>query len=164
VLGNFANALASRLPQDWGRTLRTEIIGSRRDVAEQLDLALSQCELEAVDSAKGGTTAPRVGHVLLLLLAAAGAISAIFGGVGLLPAFCAGAGAGAFVLGILGSVLLDVRARAAARARAIRAGQIAAGSLSVELAAVAQDGLFAPATTELDRHRRAYEAFRTVYG
>jgi GTP-binding protein EngB required for normal cell division len=164
VLGHFANALASRLPQEWGRALRAEIIGSRRDVAEQLDLALSQCELEAVDSAKGGTMPARVGHVLLLLLATLGAVAAILGGVGLLPAFCAGAGAGAFIIGVLGSVVLDVRARAAARARAIKAGQIAAGSLSVELAAVAQDGLFAPAAAELDRHRRAYEAFSTVYG
>ena len=164
VLGHFANALATKLPQAWGRALRAEIVGSRRDVAEQLDLALGQCELAAVDSARAGTTAPRVGHVLLLLFAAAGAVAGIGGGIGLLPTYCAGVGAAAFVLGLLGSVLLDVRARAAARARAIKAGQVAAGSLSVELAAVAQDSVFAAAAAELDRHRRAYEAFATVYG
>ena len=164
VLGHFANALASKLPQAWGRTLRAEIIGSRRDVAEQLDLALGQCELAAVDSAKEGTTGPRVGHVLLLVLAAAGAVGGVGGGLGMLPGFCTALGSAAFVIGLLGSVLLDIRARASARARAIKAGQVAAGSLSVELAAVAQDGLFAPATTELDRHRSAYEAFSIVYG
>jgi GTP-binding protein EngB required for normal cell division len=164
VLGHFANALASKLPQEWGRKLRAEIIGSRRDVAEQLDLALGQCELAAVDSAKDGTRSAQVGHVLLLLLAVVGAVAAIGGGIGILPAVCTGLGAAAVVLGLVGSVLLDIRARAAARARAIKAGQIAAGSLSVELAAVAQDGLFAPASAELDRHRRAYEAFSTVYG
>jgi hypothetical protein len=60
-------------------------------------------------------------------------------------------------------VLLDARARASAKDRAIRTGQVAAGSLAVELAAVAQDSLFAPAEAELDRHRRAYEAFSTVH-
>jgi hypothetical protein len=164
VLSHFANALATKLPEVWGRALRAQIVGSRRDVAEQLDLALSQCELAAVDSARAGTRAARVGHVLLLLLAVAGVIAGAGGAVGLLPGFCAGIGAAGLVLGLLGSVLLDVRARASARARAIRSGQVAAGSLAVELAAVAQDGLFAPAAAELERHRRAYEAFATVYG
>jgi hypothetical protein len=164
VLSHFANALATKLPEVWGRALRAQIVGSRRDVAEQLDLALSQCELAAVDSARAGTRAARVGHVLLLLLAVAGVIAGAGGAVGLLPGFCAGIGAAGLVLGLLGSVLLDVRARASARARAIRSGQVAAASLAVELAAVAQDGLFAPAAAELDRHRRAYEAFATVYG
>jgi hypothetical protein len=101
--------------------------------------------------------------VLLLLLAAAGLVGGLGGVAGLLPGYAAPLGAAALVLGLAGSLLLDVRARAAARARAIKAGQIAAGSLSVELAAVAQDCLFAPASAELDRHRRAHEAFAVVY-
>ena len=164
VLNHFANALATKLPQEWGRALRAQITGSRRDVAEQLDLALGQCELEAVDGAKGGTLPARIGHVLLLLLAGAGLVAAAGGAVGVLPSYWAGLGAAGLAAGLLGSLLLDVRARASARARAILAGQVAAGSLAVELAAVAQDGLFAPAAAELDRHRRAYEAFATVYG
>jgi len=163
VLSHFANALAQKLPEEWGRALRAEIIGSRRDVAEQLDLALSQCELAAVDGAKGGTWAARVGHVLLLLLAVAGLFAGVGGAIGMLPAICTGLGAAGLVVGLLGSILVDVRARSSATARAIRSGQIAAGSLSVELAAVAQDTLFTPATAELDRHRTAYEAFRIVY-
>jgi GTP-binding protein EngB required for normal cell division len=166
VLGQFANAITQKLPDEWGRSLRTRITGSRREVAEQLDAALGQCELTAIDGARQGTTGPRVGHVLLLLLAVAGAIGAIAGAAGATqngPAL-AGAGGGALVVGLLGTLLLDVRARASARGRAIRAGQVAAGSLAVELAAVAQDGLFTVAEAELDRHRRAYEAFSTVYG
>ena len=163
VLGQFANAVTQRLPEEWGRALRQRITGSRRDVAEQLDLALGQCELAAVDGASSGTGPARFGHVLLLLLAAAGLVSGIGGALGLLPAIAAVAGAAGLVVGLLGSVLLDVRARATARARAIKAGQVAAGSLSVELAAVAQDGLFAPAAAELDRHQRAHEAFSVVY-
>ena len=163
VLNHFANALATKLPQEWGRALRAQITDSRRDVAEQLDLALGQCELEAVDGARGGTLPARIGHVLLLLLSAAGVVAAVGGAVGLLPGYCTAVGVAGVGVGLLGSLLLDVRARASARARAIRAGQVAAGSLAVELAAVAQDGLFAPATAELDRHRRAYEAFATVY-
>ena len=164
VLGQFAGAITQRLPEEWGRALRAQITGSRRDVAEQLDLALGQCELAAIDGAKDGTTAARVGHALLLLFAAAGAFCGIGGGLGLLPVFCTGLGIGVLAAGLLGSALLDVRARASARARALRSGQVAAGSLSVELAAVAQDGLFAPAEAELDRYRRANEAFSTVYG
>ncbi|MBR7826201.1 50S ribosome-binding GTPase [Actinospica sp. MGRD01-02] len=166
VLGQFANAITQKLPDEWGRSLRTRLTGSRREVAEQLDAALGQCELTAIGGARQGTTGPRVGHVLLLLLALAGAIGAIAGAAGATrngPAL-AGAGVGALVVGLLGTLLLDVRARASARGRAIKAGQVAAGSLAVELAAVAQDGLFAVAEAELDRHRRAYEAFRTVYG
>lgn len=162
VLGQFAAAITSKLPQEWGRALRTKITGSRREVAEQLDLALSQCELAAVDSAADGTGGARAGHVLLLLLAAAGLVGGLAGVAGMLPRYAAAAGAGALVVGVLGSLLLDVRARAKARARAIRAGRVAAGSLSVELAAVAQDCLFAPATAELDRHRRASEEFAVV--
>jgi hypothetical protein len=107
VLSHFANALATKLPEVWGRALRAQIVGSRRDVAEQLDLALSQCELAAVDSARAGTRAARVGHVLLLLLAVAGLIAGAGGAVGLLPGFCAGIGAAALVLGLLGSVLAE---------------------------------------------------------
>ncbi|HEX4788654.1 MAG TPA: hypothetical protein VH372_09355, partial [Actinospica sp.] len=162
VLGQFAGALTQKLPEDWGRTLRAKITGSRREVAEQLDLALGQCELAAVDGAADGTGAARAGHVLLLTLAAAGLIGALGAVTGLLAGYVAPLGGLALVLGAAGSLLLDVRARAAARARAIRAGQVAAGSLSVELAAVVQDSLFAPTSAELDRHRRAYEAFTVV--
>ena len=162
VLGQFAGAVTQKLPDEWGRGLRGKITGSRRDVAEQLDLALSQCELAAVDGAGGGRGA-RAGHVLLLLLVVAGLVGGLGGLAGMLPKYAAVLGAAALVIGLLGSLLLDVRARAAARARAIKVGQIAAGSLSVELAAVAQDCLFAPAAAELDRHRRAREAFSVVY-
>jgi hypothetical protein len=131
-----------------------------------LDLALGQSELTAIDGAKEGTVGPRVGHVLFLLLAVAGAVGGIVGGIGVLPRFgpaIAAAGGGALLLGLLGTVLLDARARASATDRALKSGQVAAGSLAVELAAVAQDGLFAPAEAELDRHRRAYAAFSTVH-
>ena len=163
VLGQFANAVTQRLPEEWGRALRQRITGSRRDVAEQLDLALGQCELAAVDGASSGTGPARFGHVLLLLLAAAGLVSGVGGALGLLPAVAAVAGAAGLLVGLLGSVLLDVRARATARSRAVKAGQVAAGSLSVELAAVAQDSLFVPAAGELDRHQRAHEAFSVVH-
>jgi GTP-binding protein EngB required for normal cell division len=162
VLGQFAGAVTQQLPADWGRTLRTKITGSRRDVAEHLDLALGQCELAAVDGVADGTGAARAGHVLLLVLAAAGLVGGLGGVAGPLPGFAAPLGGLALLLGVGGSLLLDVRARATARARAIRAGQVAAGSLSVELAAVAQDSLFAPAAAELERHRRANEAFAVV--
>jgi GTP-binding protein EngB required for normal cell division len=166
VLGQFAGAITQKLPDEWGRAIRTRVTGSRREVAEQLDAALSQSEIAAIDGAKDGTAGPRVGHVLLLLLAVLGAVGALVGAVGVLPpggTEIAAAGIAALVLGLLGSLLLDVRARAAARARAIRSGQVAAGSLAVELAAVAQDGLFTPAEAELDRHRRARQAFGTVH-
>lgn len=163
VLGQFAGAVTQRLPEEWGRALRGRITGSRRDVAEQLDLALGQCELAAVDGTGGGSGGARAGHVLLLLLALAGLASAAGAGLGMLPRYALALGAAGLVIGLLGSLVLDLRARAAARARAIRAGQVAAGSLSVELAAVAQDCLFAPADAELDRHRRAHEAFTVVY-
>ncbi|HWG24495.1 GTPase [Actinospica sp.] len=166
VLGQFAGAITQKLPEEWGRAIRSQVTGSRREVAEQLDAALSQSEIEAIGGAKDGTVGPRVGHVLFLLLAVAGVAGAIVGGAGVLPKFGAAfsaAGVGAVVVGLFGTVLLDVRARSAARARAIRSGQVAAGSLAVELAAVAQDGLFTPAEAELDRHRRAREAFGTVH-
>jgi len=166
VLGTFANAITQKLPDEWGRAIRSRVTGSRREVAEQLDLALGQSELTAIDGAKEGTVGPRVGHVLFLLLAVAGAVGGIVGAIGVLPRFgpaIAAVGGGALLLGLLGTVLLDARARASANDRAIRSGQVAAGSLAVELAAVAQDGLFAPAEAELDRHRRAYEAFSTVH-
>lgn len=162
VLGQFAGAATQRLPEEWGRAVRTRITGSRREVAEQLDLALSQCELSAVDGASAGTAAARSGHVILLVLAAAGVVCGLGGAIGALPAALAGVGLGVAVVGALGSVLLDFRARASARARAVKSGQVAAGSLSVELAAVAQDAMFAPAAQELDRYRRALEAFGTV--
>ncbi len=162
VLGHFATAVTQKLPEEWARALRARITGSRREVAEALDLALGQCELAAVDGASEDTRGPRVGHVLLLLLAVAGIVCAVASLGRLLPAAVAPLGGLALVLGVAGSILLDVRARAAARARAIKSGQVAAGSLSVELAAVAQDCLFAPATAELDRQLRAREAFAVV--
>jgi len=162
VLGQFAGAATQRLPEEWGRAVRTRITGSRREVAEQLDLALSQCELSAVDGASAGTAAARSGHVILLVLAAAGVVCGLGGAIGALPAALAGVGLGVAVVGALGSVLLDFRARASARARAVKSGQVAAGSLSVEPAAVAKDAMFAPAAQELDRYRRALEAFGTV--
>lgn len=166
VLGTFANAITQKLPDEWGRAIRSRVTGSRREVAEQLDMALGQSELAAVDGAREGTVGPRVGHVLFLLLAVAGAACGIVGGIGVLPRFgpaIAAAGGGALLVGLLGTIVLDARARASATQRAIRSGQVAAGSLAVELAAVAQDGLFAPAEAELDRHRRTYEAFSTVH-
>lgn len=164
VLGQFAGAVTQTLPEQWARALRSRITGSRREVAEALDLALSQCELAAVDGASGRGGGARAGHVLLLLLATAGIVGGIGSLLGLLAAPLAALGALALVLGVAGSILLDVRARAAARSRAARSGQVAAGSLSVELAAVAQDRLFSPAAAELDRQRRAREAFAVVTG
>ncbi len=164
VLGQFAGAVTHRLPQEWGRSVKAGITGSRREVAEQLDHALAQCELSAVDGASAGTAAARFGHTALLLLAALGAVCGLGGAAGALPGILGLVGAAALVLGVLGSVLVDVRARASARARAITSGQVAAGTLSVELAAVAQDAMFAPASAELDRYRRALEAFGTVLG
>jgi len=163
VLGQFANAVTQKLPDAWARALRARITGSRRDVAEQLDLALSQCELDAVGGASDGTGPARAGHALLLVVSAAGVVAGLGSVLALLPAIAGPLGAAGFVLGLLGSLLLDVRARATARARAIRSGQVAAGSLAVELSAVAQDCLFAPATAELERHRSAREAFAVVY-
>ena len=166
VLGQFANAITQKLPDEWGRAIRSRVTGSRREVAEQLDAALGQCELAAVDSAKDGTLGPRIGHVLFLLLALAGVAGAIVGGIGVLPKYgppIAAAGAAAAFIGLLGTLLLDARARSSARARAIKSGQVAAASLAVELAAVAQDTLFVLAEAELDRHRRAYRAFSTAY-
>ncbi|MBR7832436.1 50S ribosome-binding GTPase [Actinospica durhamensis] len=162
VLGQFAGAATQRLPEEWGRAVKTRITGSRREVAEQLDHALSQCELSAVDGASAGAGAARLGHAALLLLAALGLVCGLGGAAGALPGFLGPLGAAALVLGALGSVLVDVRARASARARAIKSGQVAAGTLSVELAAVAQDAMFAPAAQELDRYQRALEAFGTV--
>ena len=164
VLNQFANAVTQKLPEQWARALRTRITGSRREVAEALDLALGQCELAAVDGASEKTRGARAGHLLLLLLAVGGLVCAAAALVRLLPAGVAAAGGAGLLLGVLGSVLLDVRSRAAARARAVRSGQVAAGSLSVELAAVAQDRLFAPAAAELDRQRAAREAFAVVTG
>jgi GTP-binding protein EngB required for normal cell division len=164
VLNQFADAVTQKLPEQWARALRARITGSRREVAEALDLALGQCEPAAVDGASEKTAGARVGHVLLLLLAVGGLVCGAGALVKLLPTGLAAAGGAGLVLGVLGSVLLDVRARAAARARAVRSGQVAAGSLSVELAAVAQDRLFAPATAELDRQRKAREAFAVVTG
>jgi GTP-binding protein EngB required for normal cell division len=164
VLGQFAGAVTQKLPEQWARALRARITGSRRDVAEALDLALGQCELAAVDGASEDAGAARVGHVLLLLLAVAGLGCAVASLVKLLPLGLAAAGGAGLLLGVLGSVLLDVRARAGARARAVRSGQVAAGSLSVELAAVAQDRLFAPAVAELDRQRGAREALARAAG
>lgn len=164
VLSQFAGAATQNLPEQWARALRTRITGSRREVAEALDLALGQCELAAVDGASGKAGGARAGHVLLLLLATAGVVCGIGSLLGLLASPLAAVGALALVLGVAGSILLDVRARAAARSRAAKSGQVAAGSLSVELAAVAQDRLFTPAAAELDRQRRAREAFAVVTG
>ncbi|WP_051451525.1 GTPase [Actinospica robiniae] len=162
VLGQFARSATHQLPEEWGRSVRARITGSRREVAEQLDLALSQCELSAVDGASAGTGAARSGHVILLVLGALGLVSGLGGVAGALPGGLGGLGFAVAALGAAGSILLDLRARASARARATKSGQVAAGSLSVELAAVAQDAMFAPAAEELDRYRRALEAFGTV--
>jgi GTP-binding protein EngB required for normal cell division len=164
VLGQFAAAVTGRLPEEWARSVRALITGSRRELAEQLDLALSQCELSAVDGASAGTGLARFGHTALLLLSAAGLVCGLGAAAGALPGSLGLVGAAVLVLGALGSALVDVRARTSARARAIKSGQVAAGSLSVELAAVAQDALFAPAAQELDRYRRALEAFGTAVG
>lgn len=154
VLGRLSDTMTARLPEDWARTLRAQILATRAVLAERVDAALASCEL---DARTGGRQLPvRLTHAALLLVAA--------GGVGLL--FVAGAPVWAAALmiagGLAGTWILDGAARAARRRAASAAGQIAVGRLSVELSAVAQDTLFAPISHELARYQTALADFAIV--
>jgi GTPase Era involved in 16S rRNA processing len=154
VLGRLADTMTARLPDDWGRTLRAQILATRSVLAERVDAALASCEL---DARTGGRQIPvRIAHAALLATAAAG--------LGLL--FVSGVPAWASILmlagGLAGTWILDGAARAARRRAAVAAGQIAVGRLSVELSAVAQDTLFAPISHELARYQTALTDFAAV--
>ena len=154
VLGRLADTMTARLPEDWARTLRAQILATRSVLADRVDAALASCELDA--RMTGSRTPVRLAHAALLAVAAAGL--ALF--------FVPGAPAWAGVLmlagGLAGTWILDGAARRARRRAAVSAGQIAVGRLSVELSAVAQDTLFAPISLELARYQTALADFAVV--
>jgi hypothetical protein len=154
VLIRLADALTADLPTDWGRAAHVRITDSRVDLADRIDVALADCELDAQRS-RGHDPIPWA-HGGLLLLTALGLGSLA---VRELPIWVGPTVAG---LGLFGSTLLDVVGRSRARVWARAAGRIAAGQLSVELSAVAEDTLFAPATAELERYQTAVVDFGVV--
>ena len=154
VLGRLSDTMTARLPEDWARTLRAQILATRSVLADRVDAALASCELDARMS--GSRLPVRLAHAALLVLAAAGFGLFFASGV---PAWIA-----ALMLagGLAGTWSLDVAARSARRRAAVSAGQIAVGRLSVELSAVAQDTLFAPISHELARYQTALADFAVV--
>lgn len=156
VLDRLADAVVQDIPPNWGRALRERIRESRRLLAERTDAALSACELEVDGAIRHGRSL--AGHALCLALAATGAALVLVVGV---PRWI---GPVLVAAGLIGTVTLDVAARAAARRRAVASGKIAVGQLSVELAAVAQDTLFTPIVQELERYRTAVAEFTVVRG
>jgi GTPase Era involved in 16S rRNA processing len=154
VLSRLSDSVTADLPTDWARTLRTRILGRRRELADRIDAALAASEVDARPPSRRGLIQSL--HSVLLAFAAA-SVAAAF-----LPGFPELLGAGLAVLFLLGSVGLDAFARRAVRAGAVAAGQFAVGQLSVELAAVAQDELFEPIGQELGRYRTALADFAVV--
>jgi len=154
VLGRLADTMTARLPEDWARTLRAQILATRSVLADRVDAALASCELDA--RMTGSRMPVRLAHAALLVVAVAGLALFFVSGV---PAWAA-----ALMLagGLAGTWILDVTARKARRRAAVSAGQIAVGRLSVELSAVAQDTLFAPISHELARYQTALADFAVV--
>jgi GTPase Era involved in 16S rRNA processing len=153
VLGRLADAMTARLPEDWARTLRAQILATRAVMAERVDTALAACELDARSSRP--RLPIRIAHVALLAMAAA-ATGLLFAGIALWI------GLAMFAVGLAGTWVLDGVARSAARRAAVGAGQVAVGRLSVELSAVAQDTLFAPISHELTRYQTALTDFAVI--
>jgi len=154
VLGRLADTMTERLPEDWARTLRAQILATRSVLADRVDAALASCELDA--RTNGSRLPVRLAHTVLLVVAVAGLALLFVSGV---PAWAA-----ALMLagGLAGTWILDLTARSARRRAAVSAGQIAVGRLSVELSAVAQDTLFAPISHELARYQTALADFAVV--
>jgi GTPase Era involved in 16S rRNA processing len=154
VLNRVADATAAPLPADWARALRDRVLATRRPLADRIDAALAASEIDARPPARRALV--QTAHAVLLSLAVLWAVLAFLPGIpNVLAAVLA-------VLFLLGSVALDLTARRAARRSAVHAGQVAVGRLSVELAAVAQDELFAPIIEELTRYRSALADFEIV--
>jgi putative protein kinase ArgK-like GTPase of G3E family len=154
VLSRLADATTATLPPDWGRVLRARITGSRRKVADRIDAALAVGEVDAQPPTRRALV--QTGHACLLALTALG-VALCF-----LPGAPEALGIVLAALSLGGSMVLDLAARRRARRDAVAAGQVAVGRLSVELAAVAQDELFAPIAEELARYRSALADFKTV--
>jgi GTPase Era involved in 16S rRNA processing len=154
VLNRLAGAMTGRLPEDWARALRAQILTNRGVLAERVDAALAACELDV--RAPGRRLPVRLSHAALLALAAAG-IGLLSAVRGLGPIGVAMAAAG-----LIGTWILDAAARSAQVRAAAAAGQVAVGRLSVELSAVAQDTLFAPISQELTRYQTALADFAVL--
>ncbi|HEV3174241.1 MAG TPA: GTP-binding protein [Actinocrinis sp.] len=156
VLSRLGEAMTEKLPEDWARTLRAQILATRSVLADRIDTALAACELDARSS--GRKWPIRFAHAALLAMAAAG-IGLLVGGGAAAPMWI---GAVMIAAGLAGTWILDGMARAKQRRAAAAAGQIAVGRLSVELSAVAQDTLFAPISLELTRYQTALADFAVV--
>jgi len=154
VLSRLADSMTASLPAEWARKLRSQILGSRRGVADRIDAALAACEIDARPPTRRALV--QSCHAALIALAAA------FAGLSFLPGFPDLLGILLTVLFLAGSIVLDSFARRSVRRGAVSAGQVAVGQLSVELAAVAQDELFGPVGEELTRYRTALADFKTV--
>jgi GTPase Era involved in 16S rRNA processing len=154
VLSRLAEAMTVPLPADWAHKLHGQIMGSRRIVADRVDSALSASVIEARPVTRRGLV--QSFHASLITLAAA------FLALSFVPGFPRLLGIVLAVLCLTGSVALDAVARGVVRRTAVSAGRVAVGQLSVELAAVAQDELFAPIGEELSRYQTALADFRTV--
>lgn len=156
VLARLADASLAGLPADWARTARRELLDRRGDLAQQIDMALTECEFDA--DRGDGRLAVRLVHLLCLAMVAGGVVMLFIASI---PAW---GGPALSVLGLVGTGVIDLVARASARRSARAGGQVAVGQLSAELAAVAQDTLFAPVAAELAGYRRALADFRIVQG
>ncbi len=156
VLSRLGEAMTERLPEEWARTLRAQILATRSVLADRIDTALAACELDARSS--GRKRPIRFAHAALLAMAAAG-IGLLVGAEAAVPTWI---GAAMIAAGLAGTWILDGVARAKQRRAAAAAGQIAVGRLSVELSAVAQDTLFAPISLELTRYQTALTDFAVV--
>lgn len=154
VLTRLADATTRPLPTDWARALRDRIMTTRRLLADRVDTALAASEIDAQPPTRRALVQST--HAVLLALAALWVVLAFLPGI---PDALAASLAALF---LLGSVVLDIAARHAARRNAATAGRIAVGQLSVELAAVAQDELFGPINNELARYRSALADFEVV--
>ena len=156
VLARLADSTLAGLPADWARTARRELLDRRGDLAQQIDAALTECEF---DSERGdGRLAIRLVHLVCLAMVVGGMVMLFIRSI---PAW---GGPALSLLGLVGTGVIDLVARASARRSARAGGQIAVGQLSAELAAVAQDTLFAPVAAELASYRRALADFRIVQG
>jgi GTPase Era involved in 16S rRNA processing len=156
VLARLADAALAGLPADWARTARRGLLARRGDLAQQIDLALAECEFDADRADR--VLAVRLVHMVCLAMVAGGVVMLF---VHSIPMW---GGPALSALGLIGTAVIDLVARAGARRSARAGGQIAVGQLSAELAAVAQDTLFAPLSAELAAYRYALADFRTVQG
>jgi GTPase Era involved in 16S rRNA processing len=156
VLGRLAEASLAGLPADWSRTARRQLLDRRTDLAQQIDMALAECEFDAERADR--RLAIRMIHILCLIMVVGG-VAMLF--IRSIPVW---GGPALSLLGLVGTGVIDLIARSTARRAARAGGQVAVGQLSAELAAVAQDILFGPVAAELAGYRRALTDFRTVQG